>query len=83
MRNARQDAVDPDRFAPEKRPDPEQMTYFPFGAGPRSCIGNLFAIQELVILTVLFYRNFRFTVEPVPHEVVDNRRLRLPAIVQP
>lgn len=55
---------DPDRFAPENRPDPEQMTYFPFGAGPRSCIGNLFAIQELVILTVLFYRKFRFAVEP-------------------
>ena len=53
---------DPTRFAPERRPAPDAMIYFPFGAGPRSCIGNLFALQELMIMTVLFFRNFRFTV---------------------
>lgn len=55
---------DPDRFAPERRPAPDSMTYFPFGAGPRSCIGNHFALQELAIMTVLFYRRFTFRVEP-------------------
>lgn len=55
---------DPDRFAPERRPSPDSMIYFPFGAGPRSCIGNHFALQELVIMTALFYRRFTFRLEP-------------------
>ena len=55
---------DPDRFAPERRPAAEPMIYFPFGAGPRSCIGNHFAMQELMIMTILFHRQFRFQLEP-------------------
>lgn len=55
---------DPDRFSPQRRPAPDAPTYFPFGAGPRSCIGNHFALQELTILTVLFYKQFTFRVEP-------------------
>src|SRR5436190_4380356 len=55
---------DPDRFTPERRPAPDSMTYFPFGAGPRSCIGNHFALQELMIMTALFYQRFTFRVEP-------------------
>jgi cytochrome P450 len=59
---------DPDRFLPERRPSPE--IYFPFGAGPRTCIGNQFALQELVIMTAVFMKRFRvlpvegFPVEP-------------------
>jgi cytochrome P450 len=55
---------DPERFGPERRPAADAMTYFPFGAGPRSCIGNHFALQELAIMTATFYRRFTFRLEP-------------------
>jgi len=55
---------DPERFTPENRPPAEPMIYFPFGAGPRSCIGNQFAMQELILMTAVFYRRFRFELEP-------------------
>jgi cytochrome P450 len=55
---------DPSRFEPSRRPAADAMFYFPFGAGPRSCIGNHFALQELMILAVLFFRRFHFQVEP-------------------
>jgi cytochrome P450 len=55
---------DPDRFAPERRPAADSMVYFPFGAGPRSCVGNHFALQELLLMTAIFYRHFTFRLEP-------------------
>jgi cytochrome P450 len=54
---------DPSRFTPERRPSNDAMVYFPFGAGARSCIGNHFALQELMIMTILLCRQFRFRVK--------------------
>jgi len=61
---AEPERFDPARFSAERRPAPEAMTYFPFGAGPRTCIGNHFALQELMIMTVLFHRYYRFRAQP-------------------
>jgi len=55
---------DPSRFSPERRPPPEPLIYFPFGAGPRNCIGNQFGLQELMIMAILFPRHYRFRVQP-------------------
>lgn len=50
----------PERFAPEKRQDIDRFVYFPFGGGPRTCIGNSFALIEMQIILIKLYRHFRF-----------------------
>lgn len=54
----------PERFAPELRNKIDRFVYFPFGGGPRFCIGNNFALLEMQIILILFYRNFRFKLKP-------------------
>lgn len=48
------EAFDPDRWLPERAATRPKMAYFPFGGGPRVCIGNTFAMQEsmLVLATI-------------------------------
>src|SRR5215510_2251838 len=44
---------EPEAFKPERWENAEQIpryAYFPFGAGPRQCIGNYFAMMEIVLL---------------------------------
>lgn len=40
---------DPDRFAPELAKRIDRWQYLPFGAGPRTCVGDHFAMLELAL----------------------------------
>jgi len=53
---------DPERFAPENRDKIVEMTYMPFGDGPRNCIGRRFALMEAKMALVEVFR--RYTVRP-------------------
>ncbi|CAL1298224.1 unnamed protein product [Larinioides sclopetarius] len=55
----------PDRFSPENLIKYNSNSYIPFAAGPRNCIGQVFAlIEEKIILSTLL-RNYSFeSLEP-------------------
>ena len=40
---------DPDRFSPQNMKSLDRWQYIPFGGGPRSCIGDHFAMLEATI----------------------------------
>lgn len=49
------DDYDPERFADDRAAGRHRFAYFPFGGGPRLCIGNQFALMEaqLILATIL------------------------------
>jgi cytochrome P450 len=59
---------DAERFSPERwsGPPPRRFTYFPFGAGPRVCIGQHFALTEAVLLLATLAQRARFSLAPGP-----------------
>jgi len=64
----RPDEFDPRRFLPAQRKTIERYAYLPFGAGPRGCIGLVFALQEALLAVAHITANFELT--PVAgHEV--------------
>jgi cytochrome P450 len=54
------DAFRPERFAPGRRETIDRFAYFPFGAGPRVCIGASFSIQEVLTALAILLPRFRF-----------------------
>lgn len=63
---------DPDRWTEENEANRPRYAYLPFGAGPRVCIGNSFAMMEAVLLLATILQQVRVSlvdghpVEPEP-----------------
>ena len=55
---------DPERFRPEAKAARPKFAYFPFGGGPRVCIGEGFAWMEGVLLLASLAQRWRLSLEP-------------------
>ncbi|MGH8596989.1 MAG: cytochrome P450 [Gammaproteobacteria bacterium] len=53
-------AFRPARWGHDQMKRLPRYAYFPFGGGPRICIGNTFAMMEGVLLLATIAQNFRF-----------------------
>jgi cytochrome P450 len=63
---------DPDRFIPARAAARPAFAYFPFGGGPRRCIGSYFATTEMELIVATVVQRCRLTmlsgsaVYPIP-----------------
>ena len=62
---------DPLAFRPERWLDGlserlHRFAYFPFGGGPRQCIGNTFAMMEMTFVIATLAQRYRLNVLPGP-----------------
>ncbi len=62
-------AFDPERFSEDAVARRPRFAYFPFGGGPRLCIGNQFALSEaqVILATILA----RYRLQLIPGRVIE------------
>jgi cytochrome P450 len=64
------EGFDPDRWTPERSASLPRFAYFPFGGGPRICIGNHFAVMEATLILALVVQRFRIELLAGQHLVL-------------
>jgi enediyne biosynthesis protein E7 len=75
------EAFSPERFAPENEAQRPRFAYMPFAAGPRHCIGETFALYEMLVHLYKVARRYRLTYvpdAPIELEAQINLRTRRP-----
>ena len=55
---------DPDRWNPKTGSKPPRFAFFPFGGGPRSCIGQSYALQEAMLILATLAQHWRMRLAP-------------------
>jgi cytochrome P450 len=58
---------DPDRFRGDGIDDKPDYSYYPFGGGPRMCIGRMFSLVESQVILGLASRDLRLALESPTH----------------
>ena len=58
------EVFDPERFAPAQAAGRPHYAYFPFGGGPRICIGNNFALMEIQLVLATIAQHYRLHLVP-------------------
>jgi cytochrome P450 len=64
---------DPDRWRPEAEASRPRNAYFPFGAGPRMCVGEDFAWMEGILVLATIARRWRLRRLPGPPPGLEPR----------
>jgi len=73
------EAFDPERFSEAQSAQRPRYAYYPFGGGPRQCIGNHFAQMEAQLLMTIILQHFRvelvdgIKVKPTPIATLQPR----------
>ncbi|RYG68622.1 cytochrome P450 [bacterium] len=62
---------DPMRFVPEKEKDINKFAYYPFGGGPRQCIGQGIAMMTIPLAIATVAQRYRFVAVPGKEVVPD------------
>lgn len=60
---------DPERFSTERFQRQQRNAFIPFGAGPRTCIGNHFALLEAQVVLATIGQRFR--PRPIPGQTIE------------
>jgi cytochrome P450 len=79
------DAFRPERFAPDHEAERPRFAYMPFAAGPRHCIGEAFALYEMLMHLYKVARHYRLSYpsgEPIELEAQINLRTRKPLFMR-
>jgi cytochrome P450 len=57
------EGFDPSRFSAKNKEGRDKHAYIPFGGGPRTCIGNAFALMEMQVILPMLVQRFRLELE--------------------
>jgi cytochrome P450 len=68
---------DPDRFLPEHMRTLPPFAYFPFGGGPRACIGNAFAMMEMTLVAATLLQHLKVELAAGQEEAQPVARMSL------
>jgi cytochrome P450 len=63
----------PERFVKENEKLRAPFTYFPFGGGPRVCIGNQYAMLQILMILSTLLRRYDF--ELIPGQSIEERAM--------
>jgi cytochrome P450 len=55
---------DPERWTPERTAGRPPLAYFPFGGGPRRCIGQNLAMLEMLVILAMMAQAYEFRLVP-------------------
>ena len=82
------DTFDPERFSADRSADRPKFIYIPFGAGPRQCIGNQFALIEGHLSVATLAQRYRLQLVPghrvEPWPLITLRpRFGMPMTIEP